>query len=265
VREELDVVYSHAGGEDQQLDIYAPKDAPGPFPAVLLLHGGGWAKGSHDLLRPLAGALAMQGYVAVSVGYRLAPRHKYPAQVHDVKCAVRWLRANAGRYAIDGERIGVIGGSAGAHLALMLGMTEAKDGLEGDGGHPEQSSSVQAVVDICGPTDLTRPEWPDITKPILFDWIGGSPEQMPEVYRAASPIIYVHRGAAPVLIIHGTADGMVPYEQAKLLHTALRRAKVPARLEPVHGKGHGEDWTTEINNRNAQLIREFLEQYLRPR
>ena len=265
MREELDVVYGHAGGEDLQLDLYAPKDSAGPLPAVVILHGGGWAKGSHELFRPLAGALAAHGYVAASVGYRLAPRHKFPAQIQDVKCSVRWLRANADRYQIDSERIAALGFSAGAHLALLLGLTEASDGLEGGGGNAEQSSRVQAVVNISGPTDLTRPEWPDATKAIMFDLMGGSREQLPGVYRMASPLAYVHRGAPPVLTIHGTSDPVVPYEQARLLHTALRRARVSSRLELLHGKGHGDDWSSDNQSRNAALIREFLDTNLRQR
>jgi acetyl esterase/lipase len=265
VREELDVVYGRGGDEDLQLDIYAPKDGPGPFPAVVVLHGGGWAKGSHELFRPLAGALAAHGYVAATVGYRLAPRHKFPAQIQDVKCAVRWLRANAARYQIDSERIGALGFSAGAHLALLLGLTQAKDGLEGDGGNPEQSSQIQAVINISGPTDLTRPDWPEATRAIIFDWLGGSREQIPGVYWAASPLAYVHRGAPPVLTIHGTEDPVVPYEQAKLLHAALRRAKVSSRLEPLHGKDHGENWTAENQKHNATAILAFLDNQLRQR
>lgn len=263
VREQLDVVFSHVGGEDQQLDLFVPTDGPGPYPAVVILHGGGWAKGSYVDHRQQAKTLAGQGYVAASVGYRLAPRHKFPAQIHDVKCAVRWLRANADRYAVDRESVGVIGYSAGAHLALLLGLTQAQDGLEGDGGHLEQSSSVQAVISLAGPTDLTRPDWPDITRPIIFDWIGGSLEQMPNVYRTASPITYVHRGAPPVLIVQGTEDKIVPYEQAKLLRSALRRARVPSRLETMYGKGHGENWTPEDVKHIEQMMREFLDKNLR--
>lgn len=265
IREELDVVYGHAGGEDLQLDLYAPKDAQGPFPAVVMFHGGGWAAGSHDQLRPLAGALAAQGYVVATAGYRMVPRYRFPAQIHDAKCSVRWLRANAQRYQIDGERIGALGFSAGAHLALLLGLTATNDGLEGEGGHPEQSSRVQAVVNISGPTDLTRPDWPDSTKLILADFIGGYREQRPGTYRAASPVFYVHRGAPPVLTIHGTADSVVPYEQAQLLHTALRKARVHSQLTTLHGKGHGGNWSDKEQQRNAAAILAFLDQNLRQR
>jgi acetyl esterase/lipase len=263
VREELDVVYGHAGGEDLQLDLFAPKDVPGPFPAVVILHGGGWAKGSHEVHRPLAALLAGQGYVAATVGYRLAPRHKFPAQIQDAKCAVRWLRAHAERRQIDRERIAALGFSAGAHLALLLGLTEAQEGLEGEGGHPEQSSRVQAVINISGPTDLTRPDWPETTRLVIADFLGGSREQLPELYRAASPLAYVHRGAPPVLTIHGTADTVVPYEQAQLLHAALRKARVSSQLMTLHGKDHGENWGPKEQQRNAAAIRAFLDAHLR--
>ncbi len=263
VREELNVVYGHAGGEDLQLDLFAPKDVPGPFPALVILHGGGWSKGSHELFRPIAAGFAAHGYVAATVGYRFAPRHKFPAQIQDVKCAVRWLRANAQRYPIDSERIGTLGFSAGGHLALLLGMTEAKDGLEGDGGNAGQSSSVQAVINVSGPTDLTRPGWSPPIEGVIADLLGGSRQQMPGVYWAASPLAYVHRGAPPVLTIHGTEDPVVPYEQAELLHTSLRKARVRSRLTPLHGKDHGENWTPQNQQRNATAILDFLDKNLR--
>ena len=263
VRQELDVVYSRAGGEDLQLDVYMPKDAPGPFPALVLLHGGAWAKGSHEVLRPFAATCAAHGYVAVTVGYRLAPRHPFPAQIQDVKCAVRWLRANAARYRIDGEHMGAVGFSAGAHLALLLGLTESGDGLEGDGGNREQSSRVQVVVNVSGPTDLTRPGWSQPIEGVIADLVGSTRQQAPDAYRTASPITYVRRGAPPVLTLHGTEDKAVPYEQAQLLHTALRKVKVPSRLTPLHGMGHGDDWSAQTAQRNTTAILAFLDDNLR--
>lgn len=264
IHQEFDIVYCHVGGEDLQLDLFMPKDAPGPLPALVLLHGGGWAKGSYQLCRPFAPEFAARGYVVAAVGYRLAPRHKFPAQIEDAKCAVRWLRANAQRYHIDGDHIGALGFSAGAHLALLLGLTEAKDGLEGEGGNPQQSSAVQAVVSISGPTDLTRPGWTPEIEGVIADLLGCSRQQHAEAYRAASPLYYVHRGAPPVLAIHGTEDSIVPYEQAQLLHASLRKAKVSSRLIPLHGKGHGENWTPQNTERNKAVILSFFDANLRP-
>ncbi len=264
VREDLDIVYGQGGGEDLHLDMYAPKDLPGPLPAMVLLHGGGWCMGSKNEMRPVARSFAERGYVAVPVQYRLAPRHRFPAQLHDAKAAVRWLRANADRYRVDPERIGALGGSAGGHLALLLGLTEPKDGLEGEGGHPEQSSKVQVVINMMGPTDLSRPGWPEMTDKMIADLLGGSREQEPAVYRSASPASYVHRGAPPVLTLHGTKDPIVPYEQAQLLHASLRRAGAITWLEPMKDKGHGGDLTPDDMRRCVGVIDEFLARYLKP-
>jgi acetyl esterase/lipase len=265
VHQELDVVYGRGGEEELRLDLFVPKQVSGPLPALVILHGGGWAKGSHEAFRPIASAFAAHGYVTATVGYRFAPRHAFPAQIHDAKCAVRWLRANAERYQIDRDHVGALGFSAGAHLALLLGLTEAKDGLEGDGGNAEQSSRVQAVINVSGPTDLTRPGWSPPIEGAIADFMGGGRQQIANAYWTASPLAYVHRGAPPVLTIHGTDDPVVPYEQAQLLQASLRKAKVSARLIPLHGKGHGDNWTPQNMQRCKTAILEFLDANLRPR
>ncbi len=265
IREELDVVYGTGGGEPLKLDLYAPRDIPGLAPAIVVIHGGGWVGGSKDEYRPLAQAFAQQGYVAVTVSYRLAPKHKFPAPIEDAKCAVRWLRANAARCQLDPERVGAVGISAGAHLALLLGLTEPADGLEGQGGNPGQSSRVQVVVNCMGPTDLARPGWLPTTDKVIADLMGGSRETIPAAYRAASPVSYVRRGAPPVLTIHGTTDLIVPYEQARLLHAALDRVGATSRLEPLPGKGHGENWNLEDLQRAAGVMIQFTDQHLKGR
>src|SRR5262249_53417611 len=140
---------------------------------------------------------AAKGYVSASIGYRLAPKHVFPSQVEDCKCAVRWLRANANRLHIDPRRVGVVGSSAGAHLAMMLGAMEPSDGLEGNGGSGEASSRVQAVVSFAGPTNL-RAEFPDVSKPLLATFLGGPQPEKAEAARLASPITYVSQGDPPM-------------------------------------------------------------------
>ncbi|HEY7424472.1 MAG TPA: alpha/beta hydrolase [Gemmataceae bacterium] len=265
IREELDIVYGQGGDEDLHLDLYVPENGRGPLPAIVLLHGGGWCTGTKNDMRPAARAFAEHGYVAVTVQYRLAPQHRFPAQLHDAKCAVRWLRANVDRYQVDPERIGVLGGSAGGHLALLVGLTEPKDGLEGEGGHPEQSSKVQAVINMMGPTDLNRSGWPEMTEKMIAGLLGGSRDQEPTAYRCASPASYVRRGAPPVLTLHGTKDSIVPYEQAQLLHASLRAAGATTWLEPMKDKGHGGDLTPDDMRRYVGVINEFLTRYLKPR
>ncbi len=262
VREELDLVYGTGDGEDLKLDLYAPRDLAAPAPAIVLLHGGGWAFGSKNDFRPMGRACAERGYVAVTAAYRLAPQYTFPAQIEDVKCAVRWLRASAGRYRIDPERIGAVGISAGAHLALLAGLTGPEDGLEGHGGHEEQSSRVQAVVNCMGPTDLARPGWPITSDRMILAFMGGGRDQLAAAYRTASPMTYVHPGAPPVLTIHGTGDALVPYEQAILLHAALRKAGVYSQLMTLRDKGHADDWTNEDMQHIARVLLDFTDKHL---
>jgi acetyl esterase/lipase len=234
-----DVVYGKAGGQELKLDLARPKAAAAPSPCLVVIHGGGWSAGNktqHDNMVKLAAA---RGYVAATVGYRLAPDHVFPAQVNDVKCAVRFLRAHADEYKLDPNRIGAVGFSAGAHLAMMLGVTDKPDGLEGDGGWPEPSSKVQAVVSFFGPTDLSAPEvLPDIS-PILKKFIGGSLADKPEAYKKASPITYVREGSAPMLLFQGTNDPLVNWKQAVRMTEALSKKDVDGRVELLLGLGHG--------------------------
>src|SRR5438309_7705640 len=138
IRIERDLVYGKGGDTEMQLDLAMPKDGDGPFPVVLCIHGGGWRQGNRQQMSKTIEVLAGRGFVAVTPSYRLAPDAKYPAQVEDVKAAVRWVRANAKTYKANPDRIGAIGFSAGAHLACLLGVTNKDDGLEGKGGNGEQ-------------------------------------------------------------------------------------------------------------------------------
>ena len=159
-------------------------------------------------------SFAQQGYVAATIQYRFCPEHRFPAQIEDVKCAVRYLRAHADQYHIDPERIGAIGFSAGAHLSMMLGTMGPEDGLEGEGGWPKQSSRVQAVVSFFGPTELDAEDIPAPSIPLVNALIGGSKTEFPKQFRAASPLHYVSQGDAAMLLFQGTEDPLVPYTQA---------------------------------------------------
>jgi len=182
----------------------------------------------------------------VTVEYRLisvldgpAAKYPFPAQLHDVKCAVRWLRANAEEYDVDPERIGAYGYSAGAHLALLLGLTDPSDGVEGNCGNLNFSSKVQAVVSKAGPTDLAwflETRYP--TGQLVMDLVGGSPEEMLEKSRVASPTTYVSADDPPVLMIHGDQDTTVPPQQAEVLDARMNEIGVPHTLIMKEGEGH---------------------------
>jgi acetyl esterase/lipase len=256
-----EVVYAKAGDLELKLNLARPKVINGKAPALVVIHGGGWSRGSKNQHDGTIIEAASRGYVAVAVGYRLAPKHPFPAQVHDVKAAVRFLRAHADKYQIDPNRIGAIGLSAGAHLAMMLATTEKDDGLEGDGGWPEHSSKVQACVSFFGPTDLTAPELLPDASPILRDFLGASMSQKPELYKQASPIHYVRQGAAPMLLFQGTIDILVNYKQALRMAEKLTAVGVEGRVELLIGAGHG--WGQPERNRTMESAFAFLAQKLR--
>jgi acetyl esterase/lipase len=260
-----------ADGTTLQLDVAYPKKGIGPFPTVVLFHGAGLSPG-RIACRPLQLKLAAEGYVAAAVGYRKEAKHRFPSQVHEAKAAVRWLRAKAEQYPIDKDRIAAVGYSAGGHLACLLGVTTSKDGLEGDLGHADQSSAVQAVVSYYGPTDLASLH-KDLAaegslalprtwlKTSLEAWLGGTPEQQAERYRQASPISYARRSAPPTLLLHGTADRLVPIDQSCRYAKKLTGAGVEVRLLTLENAPH--DFTNEHEKQANATALEFLEKHLK--
>lgn len=270
VIEEENLTYGKGGDRDLRLDLARP-EGDGPFPALVFIHGGGWRGGHRAGYRREIVEAAKRGYVAVTVSYRLTgpddrgkAKHPFPAQVHDVKCAVRWLRANAARYHVDPDRIGATGGSAGGHLSLMLGLTDAAAKLEGSGGHADQSSRVQAVVNYFGPTDMiglhrTSPG----AKPIVASFLGGPPEEIRDRYLAASPMTYASKDDPPVLSLHGADDRLVPPDQARLLDKKMKAAGASHTLILLDGQGHGFRGEASAKARTAMY--EFFDKHLKPK
>jgi acetyl esterase/lipase len=257
---ETDVVYTTVNGQDLHMDIARPAQGQGPIPAIICIHGGAWRGGNKMAYRQAILGFAKQGYVAVSVQYRLAPAHRFPAQVEDVKCAVRYLRSRAKELNINPDRIGAMGASAGGHLSLMLGTTDSSAGLEGTGGYSEHSSRVQAVVNYFGPTDLALPYEPNV-RPLLTNFIGGTPEEKPQEHKQASPVTHLTRDDAPILTFHGTADMVVPYEQATVLDAACRKIGVSHELVTIENGGHG--FQGEENLRTISLTSAFFDKHLK--
>lgn len=252
-----DIVYGKGGDRDLMLNLSRPKNQKGPLPCVVLIHGGGWSGGHRDQLNEASWHAAAHGYVAVTISYRLAPDAIWPAQINDAKCAVRFLRANAEKYKIIPTQIGAVGFSAGAHLAMLLGTTDAKDGLEGDGGWAKESSKVQAVVSFFGPTDLTAPELlPDLS-PVLKRFIGFRLSEKPDLFKQASPVNHVSSDSAPMLLFQGTADPLVNWKQAVKMAEVLTRNGVDGRVELLMGLGHG--WFGPEMERTADATYAFLD------
>jgi acetyl esterase/lipase len=236
---ESGIEYSNPDNQHLQLDMARPK-GDGPFPAILCIHGGGFRAGNRQGYDKQCIRLAQQGYAALTVTYRLAPKYPFPAAIHDVKAAVRWIRASAGKYHIDPARLGVTGGSAGGHLAQFLGVTGGIPEFEGDGGHPEQSSRAVCVVNYYGPSDFTKSYGKSVdAAQVLPLFLGGDLTTQRHRHILASPLYWVTPSAAPTLCIHGTNDKYVAHEQAVWLIDRLKAADVEAELLTLEGAGHG--------------------------
>ena len=224
------------------LDLFLPSPhPPSGAPAVLYLHGGGWRSGdrSYGMYPWHAPILAANGFVVASASYRFSDVAPFPAQLHDVKAAVRWLRANATSYGIDSDRIGVWGDSAGGHLAGLLATTADRADLEGDCGSPGWSSRVQSAVARCAPTDFRTflPEDPWAAA-VLNSLFGGPPATTAQLRKLASPLLHVSPESAPFLIVHGSRDETVPVEQARTMAEELRAHKVDVILHEIEGVFH---------------------------
>jgi acetyl esterase/lipase len=232
---EIDVTYGQTYAERDSgpllADIYVPR-GEGPFPGVLVVHGGAWRLGSRAQLAGIAQVLAQHGLTAVAINYRLAPAHKFPAQIEDCRDAVRWMRAEAAKWKIDPEHIGGFGYSAGAQLVSLLG-THPEGESDDDTALP--SSRLQAVAAGGTPCDF-RPIPADIDG--LAFWLGGTPGELPEQYRLASPAAFITADDPPFFFFHGENDQIVPVVSPTQMHAALIAAGVSADLYVVPKLGH---------------------------
>lgn len=237
----LESAVAYAQADSQQvMDIVRPRDNGQRHAAVLCIHGGGFRAGSRKAYITQCIRLAQRGYVAATVDYRLAPAHQFPAAVQDVKAAVRYLRANAKRLAIDPDRIGAMGSSAGGTLALFLGLTAGMPQFEGDGPNHEQPSRVSCVVDYYGASDFTKSYGKSVdAAEVLPLFLGGDLNHARLMHIKASPLNWVTPDAAPTLAIQGTKDRYVAYEQSVWLIERLLEAGVEAELETIEAADHG--------------------------
>lgn len=237
---ESDVPYGN--GDPFLLDLIRPETSATPRPAVVYIHGGGWAFGHRASGIVPSLLLARAGFVAATISYRFSDVARFPAQIHDVKAAIRFLRANADRFGIDPDRIGTWGHSAGGHLAALTALHGDLPDLEGPNDDPAVSSRVQAVVQLSGPCDFTVPFHTIDGAPKVDEaavrMLGGDPLAHPDVARRASPTQRTQPGDAPMLILHGTQDDVVSFDQAEMLLRAGQVAGNEIALMPLEGVGH---------------------------
>lgn len=261
-----DVDYVGNGNPRQNLDILIHKDhETKKRPLVVFIHGGGWMEGSKENGLDTIRAVASTGdYVAATINYRLSQEATWPAQIHDCKAAIRFLRGNADKYGIDAEHIGVMGLSAGGQLVGVLG-TCYDVSMEGKlGSYPTISSKVQCVVNFFGPTDFLKIYGPDVPiekirkEKTALRVLGNTDEEIRLNARTASPVTWITKDSAPFLTAHGTKDDLVPFPQAVELDTKLREAGVESHLIAMEGAGHGF-FSPDLNER----IRRFLNLHLK--
>jgi uncharacterized sulfatase len=264
---EADLSYARTNNPRQTLDLLLPKSPRNdkPLPVVAFIHGGAWQGGDkRQGLSALVGFVQSGEYAGVTIGYRLSGEATWPAQIHDCKAAIRWVRGHARKYHLDPDRIGVMGPSAGGHLVALLGTSGGIEALEGDlGEYRSTSSRVSCVVDEFGPSELLamgRSPGLDHDSPNSPEsrLVGGPVQERKNVARSASPVTHVTSDDPPFLIIHGTADPLVPFDQSKRLHDALRRVGVEALLIPVTDGGHGGFRSPELQRRIGRFFDKHL-------
>lgn len=235
VKSEENVTYKtvQEGNEPRPifLDIFRPAQK-GKYPAIVMIHGGGWSSGDKSMEKPMAQQIAKKGYVAVAVEYRMSPEAKYPAAIYDIKAAIKWLKKNAERYDVDTTRMAIEGESAGGQLAALVGMTNGIQAFEDRQDDNGCSATVQAVIDVDGVVDFLSPASLNLVrKPNSADvrWFGGTFLEKPETWKQASPIFYVNKNSVPVLFItssmprfHAGRDEMIDLMTQNGVHTEKR-------------------------------------------
>lgn len=262
---ERDIEYGSADGISLKMNLFKPEGQQ--LGLVVYVHGGGWRGGAKEDC-PIV-SLVRAGYVLASVDYRLTPQAPFPANIHDINGAIRFLRAEGTRLGIDSRRIAIVGSSAGGHLAALVGVSNGVGALEGNvGGHSGTSSAVQAVVSFFGASNLVtilaQSTEPGVRfrEPALRLLLGGLPEEKPALARLASPVAHLDAKDPPVLLIHGDADPQMPFEQSKEFEQACAAAGVRATLHTIEGGKHGG--AEFYDETRMQMVRDFLQRHLAP-
>lgn len=260
---QLNEVYAKVDKEELKFDFYRPS-GDGPFPLVICIHGGGWAAGSKGDYKDFQMNMAKMGIASASVQYRFIPKHKFPTQIDDCTNALKFLIAEKAKYKIDPKRVMTMGGSAGGHLALLLGFSTVKD------------CEFKGIVNVCGPTDLRNfqstptgdaalKSGVKMNSTELVTALLGTDDKKAKIYETASPITMVRKDCPPVLTLHGSDDDLVPFTQASALHEALKKAGAKETLMKIKGGGHDlGKWPDKERNEAILAAVNFFKEHLKP-
>ncbi|MDB6003890.1 MAG: Lipase [Prosthecobacter sp.] len=261
---QTDIEYAKVGDISLKLDLHRPQGENPPL--IVYVHGGGWRAGSKKDV-PIVD-LYDKGFAIASVDYRLSTQAVFPAQVHDIKAAIRFLRANAGLYHINASKIAIIGSSAGGHLAALVGVTNGNKELEGKVGmHLDQSSDVQVIVSYYGASNLetilsqSTPKGLEFRIPALKLLLGDTPDKKPELAKLASPVAHLDKKDPPLLLIHGAADPQMPPQQSQELAKAYQAQGLPVTLIMLPGSLHGG--AEFYDEERTAIVAKFLDKTLR--
>ena len=263
-RTHVDVAYATVDGKPLGLDLYLPAGVPAPA-LVVWVHGGAWRSGT----KAKPPMLFVEGGMAMaSLDFRQSGEARFPANVHDIKAAIRFLRAKASQYGYRSDRIAIAGSSSGGHLAVLVGVSNGQKELEGTvGAYRDQSSDVAAIVDYFGASNLTTilaqstPHGLSVRRPALELLLGALPDAEPRLAQLASPVTHVDRGDPPLLIFHGDQDPQMPINQSHELQGAYELQGLDAKFIVVHGAAHGGD--AFYSPANVEHVAGFLDAHLR--
>jgi len=262
IEEIKNIEYKSINGKSLQLDIYRPKNLNKAVPLLVFIHGGGWRGGVRSDYLVYLVAFAKKGYMTATVSYRLLKDGPYPACAEDITDAVRWFFNHGEKYGYDADRIALIGGSAGAHLALLAAYGWKKPGVNNDSTNVgEKSHRIKAVVDIYGPADLTT-EY-SRNHSLVTSFLAHSFKEAPELFTEASPIHYLDKNDPPTMILHGTSDDLVPISQSDELKAKLDSLGVSNVYYRVPLWPHTMDIIQRVNDFSQLKMNDFFEKYLK--
>ena len=256
-----DIEFAKVGGQSLKLDLYLPSK-PKNAALVIWIHGGGWRNGTKE--KCFITWLPEHGYAVASISYRLSNIAKFPAQLHDCKGAVRWLRANAKKYGYDPDKFYVAGASAGGHLTALMATTSGHEKLEGTtGGNLKQSSAVQGAIDYYGATDFilrskTQPSRANEKGSVVYDLLGGGAHEKIEAAKLASACYHISKDDVPLLIFHGTMDKTVLIDQSQAIEKKYKKVGLSVEFHTIEGAGHGGN--VFYSGENAKRLLKFLKE-----